>query len=296
MAAADKGKKAKVAEEGGSPSPWPSTASPELLQSFSKLQEIQDQLEKINVKASDEVLVLVQNFNVLRKPILVRRNEVIGTIREFWSTALITHPILGDLFSEEDKKILQHMSSLEVEEAKDVKSGYSIIFNFSPNPYFEDEKLIKTYCFNEEGKLSIMCQPIKWKDGKGTTDGNVHDKGGKRPYTSECFFTWFSETVKRDGRVDQIAEIIRDDLWSNPLRHFQEEVDAMDLYGEAEGEGDKGSGGGNEGAEEDEDGDDEEVEDDDNKEYNEKDGDGEEEDIGEDEDDGDTDADTDEDE
>ncbi|KAJ1686996.1 hypothetical protein LUZ63_018386 [Rhynchospora breviuscula] len=294
MAAADKGKKAKVAEEGGSPSPSP-TASPEFLQSISKLQEIQDELEKINVKASNEVLVLEQNFNVLRKPVLVRRNEVIGTIREFWPTAFISHPILGDLLNEEDRKILKHMSSLEVEEAKDVKSGYSIIFNFSPNPYFEDEKLIKTYCFNEEGKLSIMCQPIKWKDGKGT-NGNGHDKGGKRPYTSKSFFTWFSEAVKSDGRVDQIAEIIRDDLWSNPLRLFQEEVDAMGLYGEAEGEGDKGFGGGNEGAEEDEGGDKEEVEDDDDKEYYEEDGDGEEEDIGEDEDDGGTDADADEDE
>ncbi|KAJ4761502.1 Testis-specific Y-encoded-like protein 2 [Rhynchospora pubera] len=290
MAAADKGKKPKVAQEGG---------SPQLLQSISKLQQIQHELQKINVKASDEVLVLEleQNFNVLRKPVLIRRNEVIGTIREFWLTAFLSHPILGDLLSEEDQKILKHMSSLEVEEAKDVKSGYSIIFNFSPNRYFEDEKLIKTYCFNQEGKLSIMCQPIKWKDGKGITNGSGHDKGGKRPYTSESFFTWFSEAVKSDGRVDQIAEIIRDDLWPNPLRHFQDEVDAMGLYGEAEGEGDKGIRGRNEGAEEDEDEDEEEVEDDDDKEYHEEDGDDEEEeDIGEDEDDGGADADADADE
>ncbi|KAJ3700555.1 hypothetical protein LUZ61_004260 [Rhynchospora tenuis] len=292
MAGADKKKKAKVAEEGGSP-----TASPEIDQSISMLQEIQDELEKINVKANDEVLVLEQNFNELRKPVLARRNEVIGSIREFWLSAFLSHPILGDILTEEDQKILKHMVSLEVEEAKDVKSGYTIIFNFSPNPYFEDEKLTKTYCFNEEGKLSIMCPPIKWKEGKGITNGNSHDKGTKRPYTFESFFTWFSEAVQSDGQVDEIAGFIRDDLWPNPLRHFQDEVDAMGLYGEAEGEGDKEFGGGNEGAEEDEDEDEEMVEDNDDKEYHEEDGDDEEEeDIGEDEDDGGADADADEDE
>ncbi|KAF3329209.1 NAP1-related protein 2-like isoform X5 [Carex littledalei] len=212
-------KKVKVVEpgeEGGSPK-----ASQELVDSIEKLQVIQDELEAINAKAIYEVLEVEKKFNELRKPVFSRRNEVIGSIRDFWLIAFLSHPVLGEFVSKEDEKILKHMVSLELEEAKDLKSGYSIILNFSPNPYFEDKKLTKTYCFDEVGDLSIMCEPIKWKEGKGITDGDRHEKGAKRPYTSESFFTWFSEVVWSDGRVDEIAEILRDDLWPNPLRHFQ---------------------------------------------------------------------------
>lgn len=38
--------------------------------------------------------------------------------------------------------------------------------NFSPNPYFEDTKLTKTYTFLEEGTTKITATPIKWKEGK----------------------------------------------------------------------------------------------------------------------------------
>ncbi|KAF3329200.1 NAP1-related protein 2-like isoform X5 [Carex littledalei] len=266
-------KKAKVAErgqEGGSPK-----ASSQLLDSIEKLQVIQDELEAINEKASYEVLEVEKKFNELRKPVFAKRNEVIVSIQDFWLTAFLSHPVLGDILSKEDKEILKHMVSLELEEAKDVKSGYSITLNFSPNPYFEDKKLTKTYCYDEEGNLSIRCEPIKWKEGKGITDGDRHEKGAKRPYTSESFFTWFSEVVWSDGRVDEIAEIIRDDLWPNPLKHLQNEVDATGLYGE--GEGEEVTGESNVGINEDEDEEEEEVVDDDDKEYREEDGDDEEE-------------------
>lgn len=38
--------------------------------------------------------------------------------------------------------------------------------NFSPNPYFEDTKLVKTFTFLEEGTTKITATPIRWKEGK----------------------------------------------------------------------------------------------------------------------------------
>lgn len=39
------------------------------------------------------------------------------------------------------------------------------IQNFSPNPFFEDTKLTKTFTFLDEGITKISATSIKWKDG-----------------------------------------------------------------------------------------------------------------------------------
>uniref|UniRef100_A0A3Q7JBE4 Uncharacterized protein n=1 Tax=Solanum lycopersicum TaxID=4081 RepID=A0A3Q7JBE4_SOLLC len=74
---ADKGKKQKVDEE--------NNIDGDLVFSIEKLQEIQDELEKINEEASDEVLEVEQKYNEVRKPFL-------------------NHPVLGELLTEEDQK------------------------------------------------------------------------------------------------------------------------------------------------------------------------------------------------
>ncbi|XP_047257280.1 uncharacterized protein LOC124889482 [Capsicum annuum] len=50
----------------------------------------------------------------------------------------LSHPVLGKLLNEEDHKFLR---SVEVEDNKDVKTGYTITFNFNSNSYFENTKL-----------------------------------------------------------------------------------------------------------------------------------------------------------
>ncbi|KAL0001677.1 hypothetical protein SO802_015458 [Lithocarpus litseifolius] len=60
--------------------------------------------------------------------------------------------------------IFKYLDSLDVEDFKDVKSGYSITFNFNENPYFEDPKLPKTFIFFGEGTTKITGTTIKWKE------------------------------------------------------------------------------------------------------------------------------------
>ncbi|RDX85881.1 NAP1-related protein 2 [Mucuna pruriens] len=199
----------------------------ELVLSIEKLQEIQDELEKINEEASDKVLEIEQKYNEIRKPVYDKRNDIIKSIPDFWLTAFLSHPALGDLLNEEDQKIFKHLNSLEVEDFKDVKSGYSITFNFNPNPYFEDTKLVKTYTFLEEGTTKVTATPIKWKEGKGIPNGVNHEKkGNKRAPTDVSFFSWFSDTEQKDDMDDihdEVAELIKDDLWPNPLTYFNNE-------------------------------------------------------------------------
>ncbi|KAJ1700177.1 hypothetical protein LUZ63_008689 [Rhynchospora breviuscula] len=251
---ADKGKKAKVSEGEGE-GEENEHIDGDLVLSIEKLQEIQDELEKVNEEASDKVLEVEQKYNEIRRPVYVRRNDIIKAIPDFWLTAFLSHPLLGDLLTEEDQKIFKHMVSLDVEDCKDLKSGYSIMLNFSENPYFENKTLTKTYSFTDEGTTTVKATPINWKEGMNIANGSTeHEKKGKkRPLVEQSFFVWFSETQDDDQgdsvQDEQIAEIIKEDLWPNPLKYFNNEADEEELEGE---EGEEGSEGEDEGEEEEE--------------------------------------------
>jgi template-activating factor I len=235
MGAADKGKKQKVGEV-EEESNGTEHIDKELVLSIEKLQEIQDELEKINEEASEKVLEVEQRYNEIRKPVYDRRNDIIKSIPDFWLTAFMSHPALSELLSEEDQKIFKYLSNLEVEDCKDVKSGYSIMFHFKPNPYFEDTKLTKTFSFLEEGTTKITATSIKWKEGMGIPNGVAEEKNGnKRSHADESFFSWFSDT-QHSGDMeeiqDEVAEIIKDDLWPNPLTYFNNDADEEDFEGD----------------------------------------------------------------
>ncbi|CAL0330629.1 unnamed protein product [Lupinus luteus] len=222
MAGGDNTKKLKVEEKS-------QDIDPQLLLSIEKLQEIQDNLEKINEDASDKVLEIEQKYNEIRKPVYDNRNEIIKSIPDFWLTAFLRHPALGELLNEEDQKIFKYLDSLEVEDHKDVKSGYTITLNFKPNPYFEDAKLTKTYTFHDEGATKITATPIKWKEGKGISNGvDLGKEGNKRAFIDISFFSWFSDSDDKDDDtddiLDEVAELIKDDLWPNPLTYFNNEI------------------------------------------------------------------------
>ncbi|GMH21426.1 hypothetical protein Nepgr_023268 [Nepenthes gracilis] len=264
---ADKGKKLKVADKNEEENA--EQIDGDLVLSIEKLQEIQDELEKINEKASDEVLAVEQKYNEIRRPVYDKRNEIIKSIPDFWLTAFLSHPALNELLTEEDQKIFKYLSSLEVEDSKDVKSGYSIIFNFNANPYFGDARLVKTFTFLDEGTTKVTATSINWKEGTGIPNCINNDKkGNKRAHAEESFFSWFSETQQKDNMDeihDEVAEIIKEDLWPNPLNYFNNEADEEDFEGDEDDE--EGKGG--DGSEDDDDEqDDDDVEDGDEDEDN----------------------------
>ncbi|KAI3462940.1 hypothetical protein Pfo_019603 [Paulownia fortunei] len=214
----------------------------EVLLSIEKLQEVQDELEKVNEEANEKVLEVEQKYNEMRKPVYVKRNEIITSIPDFWFTAFVSHPALADLLSEEDHEIFKYLDSLNVEDFKDFKMGYCITFNFRPNPFFEDTKLTKTINFSDEGTLRVTGTTIKWKEGKGPFDGSSDgEKGNKRPLSKQSFFSWFSDNQPQDTselEQDEVAELIKEDLWPNPIKYFNNEDDEEDSE-EDEGEDDE---------------------------------------------------------
>lgn len=63
--------------------------------------------------------------------------------------------------------------------------------------------------------------PIKWKEGFNLTQNSEPrstKRGRKRHLEQKSFFAWFNDHI--DPASDDIAEIIKDDLWLNPLNYY----------------------------------------------------------------------------
>ncbi|XP_039278382.1 protein SET isoform X2 [Nilaparvata lugens] len=189
------------------------------------LEEIdtcQTVIEALNEKASREILKVVQKYNKLRKPFFEKRNQIINRISYFWVTAFVNHPQISAILDEEEEDCLHYLSKLEVEEFEDIKSGYRINFYFDENPYFENDVIKKEFHLGSSGDPASQRTTIRWKEGMNLTketDKNKTGKAlGKRFLKHNTFFGWFSDYG--DPSADDIAKVIKDDVWLNPLQYY----------------------------------------------------------------------------
>jgi len=192
------------------------------------LEEIdanQNEIDALNEQASEEILKVEIKYNKLRKPFYEKRNEIIKRVPKFWLTAFINHPQISALIEEEEEDCLQYMSKLEVEEFEDIKSGYKINLFFDQNPYFEDDVLTKEFHMGPTGDPVSQSTKIRWKEGfdlaakaAQKAAAAAAKSGRKRPLENRTFFSWFCDNS--DPSTDDVAEVIKDDMWPNPLQYF----------------------------------------------------------------------------
>lgn len=176
----------------------------------------QNEIDKLNEKASEEILKVEQKYNKLRKPFFDKRNDLISSIAHFWVTAFVNHPQISGILEEEEEECLQYLTKVSVEEFEDIKSGYTIRFFFSPNPYFTNEELVKEFHLGTSGDPASKSTEIKWKEGQNLIE--KCKQNGANDSEPKTFFGWFVDNM--DAASDDIAEVIKDDMWPNPLQYF----------------------------------------------------------------------------
>lgn len=193
----------------------------------------QNEIDALNEKASEEILQAEQKFNKLRKPHFEKRNAVIERIPNFWVTAFVNHPQISAILDEDEEECLQFMTKVEVEEFEDIKSGYKICFHFKENPYFSNKVLSKEFHLGTSAEDEIDTPPgdptsksteVSWSEGKDlvakANEAQKASAGSKRQMAalSRTFFQWFTDNT--DPSADDIAEVLKDDMWPNPLQYF----------------------------------------------------------------------------
>lgn len=152
----------------------------------------------------------------------------------------MNHPQISAILLEEEEEALHYMTKLEVEEFEDIKSGFRIRFFFDENPYFENSFLEKELRLNPSSQDPVPSSSssnshssnmIKWKSGSdlATRVLQAQEFFSKRSSKklmnhqfSRTFFSWLTENnTSNDGSTtDDIAEVIKDDMWPNPLQYF----------------------------------------------------------------------------
>lgn len=191
-------------------------------EALEEIDSCQNEIDALNEKASEEILKVEQKYNSLRKPFFQKRNEIIQRIPSFWVTAIVNHPQISGILEEEEEECLQFMQKLEVEEFEDIKSGYRIHFHFEENPYFENKVLTKEFNLGSSGETPVsMSTTIKWKPERDLTKmlpKKAMANRRKRGLEYRTFFDWFTDN--NDPINDDIAELIKDDLWPNPLQYY----------------------------------------------------------------------------
>ena len=127
----------------------------------------------------------------------------------------------------------------------DVKTGYRISFYFKENPYFSNDVITKEFHLAAENSTSDFIQiststTIKWKDGKDLLLElqSKPQSNKKRDMDHKSFFEWFCDNS--DPNSDELAELIKDDLWPNPLQYFL--VPDLGVYNDEDESGEEESG------------------------------------------------------
>ncbi|XP_053419540.1 protein SET-like [Nycticebus coucang] len=202
------------------------------------IDEVQNEIDRLNEQDSEEILKVEQKYNKLHQPFFQKRSDLISKIPHLRVTTFVNHPQVSTLLGEEDEEALHYLTRVEVTEFEDTKSGYGIDFYFDENPYFENKVLSKEFHLNESGDPSSKSTETKWKSGKDLTkcSSQTQNKASRKRQHEEpeSFCTWFTD--HSDAGADGLGEAIKDDIWPNPLQYYL--VPDIDDEGEGEEEED----------------------------------------------------------
>ncbi|XP_048204952.1 putative testis-specific Y-encoded-like protein 3 [Perognathus longimembris pacificus] len=177
------------------------------------LEAIQWELEAASAQADRAYLRLERRFCRMRRLHLARRSFIIQNIPGFWVTAFLNHPQLAALISPRDEDILCYLMNLEVRELRHARTGCRFKFRFWSNPYFRNKVIVKEYECSSSGRVVSVATPIRWHRGQ-EPPALVH----RNRDTVQSFFSWFSQHSLLEA--DRVAQIIKDDLWPNPLQYY----------------------------------------------------------------------------
>lgn len=201
----------------------------------------QESLEQLEQEEAEALMEVQRAFSRKRASHFVQRAGAITRLPGFWREALQAHPVLGSMVSSAaDREALAGLTEIAVLGGEDDKSGYSIIFKFSPagaphGRLFSDTELWKSVSSSADG-CEVRASGVTWLAAEPPADS---------------FFQWFCEEAA-SHLEDEVLSMLKNDLWLDPLTHYMREDDGGELGDDdedgeeedAEEEGDSASQGG----------------------------------------------------
>ncbi|KAJ2662336.1 hypothetical protein IWW48_001911 [Coemansia sp. RSA 1200] len=187
------------------------------------LQELSDINIEINVivdQLVDEEAALHAKYELKKAALYKKREGVIAKIPKFWLTCLEKHPIITSLIEMEDAEAISYLQRIAIDRSTENPINYSIVFEFSENPYFTNRALVKEFDFTKRDEAKVVNHGIDWKEGKDLTapakkEQCDEDSDAFSENEDASFFCWFN-----DGNGSELADLIANDLFPNAGMYF----------------------------------------------------------------------------
>jgi len=188
----------------------------------------------------------------------------VSGISHFWLRVLKAHPHISDMITEKDEEALKSLTDIKIGYLDD-NPGFKLDFFFSPNDFFSNDILSKTYYLSEPSAESHSDDymydraegtTIEWKEGKNLavkveTKKQRHKETNqtrvvKKTIQSDTFFNFFNppkvpkddediteeEAADLDERLEadyEIGEDIKEKLIPNAVGWFTGEAVEFDM-------------------------------------------------------------------
>jgi len=162
---------------------------------------------------------------------LSKESDETGPIPEFWLTALRNHVGTSEIVTDRDAAALKHLIDIRLTylPSSEPKPGFKLTFVFTPNEFFENEELEKTYLYQNEVGYSgdfvydrAIGTTIKWKEEKDLTkEFEIKKQRNKntnrtrlvrKARPTESFFNFFSPPVPPTEEAIENGDLEEEEL------------------------------------------------------------------------------------
>jgi len=182
------------------------------------------------VSETDEIVEAVGKLNLTTGKESVKVDETkekVPGIPDFWLRIFHNVEMLDEMVETYDEPIIKHLTDIQVEMTNQ-PMGFKLLFHFSPNEYFSNPVLVKSYemrCdldaedpFSFEGPEIVKCTgcEIDWQKGKNVTVKTIRKKqkhkqrGSIRTVSktieAQSFFNFFSPPQVSDEPLAEMDE------------------------------------------------------------------------------------------
>ncbi|KAF9114910.1 hypothetical protein BGX27_009457 [Mortierella sp. AM989] len=250
----------------GAPSGYIQSLNPEVRRRVKGLKSLQHKHAALEVEFQKEILALEKKYLELYTPLYQKRAEFVSGktepteaevedgvsddegekddeekededdekdakkvegIPEFWLTALKSHPQFTDIITEKDEEALKHLVDIRLSYFE--KPGFRLDFEFSPNDFFSNTTLTKTYFYQDEPGYGgdfvydhAEGTKIEWKEGKDLSvtvetkkqrhKGTNKTRVVKKTVPAETFFSFFTPPVAPEENADDDEDDEEEDI------------------------------------------------------------------------------------
>lgn len=182
--------------------------------------------EAVSEKEDPESAAIAKEEREEAEKNLSEEDKAIKGIPNFWLTVLRNHVGLSELITEKDEAALESLTDIRLVYLSDATPGFKLLFDFAPNPFFENETLEKSYHYQDElGDTGdyiydrAVGTEIRWKEDKDLTKAiEIKKQRNKatnrtrlirRSHTVPSFFNFFNPPAQptpeqiENGEVDE---------------------------------------------------------------------------------------------